>query len=96
MATEDRPSEHCSLETQVDLSAVFDRLSIEHLPFEADRAYVIYDQAILKVVVNDGQLTAASAFETECWDTPNASPDAVLTSFLNTVIAATSSDRDVW
>jgi hypothetical protein len=93
MSTEDRPSEHCSLDTQVDLSRVFDRLGIEQLPYEADRAYVIYEQAILKVIVSDGQLTAAAAFETECWDTPNVSPDAVLTSFLETVVTATSSDR---
>jgi hypothetical protein len=93
MSTEERPSQHCRLAEQADLSGVFDAIEIEHLPFETDRAYVIYDQAILKLIVTDGQLTAARAFEAECWDAPVAGPDAVLTSFCDEVVAATDDAR---
>jgi hypothetical protein len=93
MATEDRPSHHCRLAEPADLARVFDAIEIEHLPFETDRTYVIYDQAILKLIVSDGQLTAARAFEAECWDAPAAGPDAVLTSFRDEVVAAIDDDR---
>jgi hypothetical protein len=93
MPTEDRPSQHCRLADQADLARVFDAIEIEHLPFETDRAYVIYDQAILKLIVTDGQLTAARAFEAECWDAPADGPDAVLTSFRDEVVAAIDGDR---
>lgn len=93
MSTEDRPSQHCQLTTQADLSRVFEALEIEHLPFETDRTYVIYSQAVLKLIVTDGQLTAARAFEAECWDAPAAGADAVLTSFRDEIVAATDDAR---
>jgi hypothetical protein len=93
MATEDRPSHHCRLAEPADLSRVFDAIEIEHLPFETDQTYVIYDHAILKLIVTDGQLTAARAFEAECWDAPTDGPDTVLTSFRDEVVAAIDSDR---
>jgi hypothetical protein len=95
MTTDDRPSQHCRLTTQADLSRVFDALEIEHLPFDTDRTYVIYDQAVLKLIVTDGQLTAAQAFDAECWDASAAGPDAVLTGFRDEVLTAIDGDRDV-
>lgn len=92
METEDRPSKHCSLDTQVDLSRVLDRRGIEHLPFDADRTYVIFKQAVLKVVVTDGNLMEAASFDTECWDAQAGHPDTVLASFCDTVVAATNND----
>lgn len=95
MTTDDRPSHHCQLATQADLSSVFDDLEIEHLPFDADRTYVIYDRAVFKLIVTNGQLTTARAFDTECWDAPAADPDAILTTFCDEILAATDSDRHV-
>lgn len=74
---------------------MFDAIEIEHLPFETDRAYVIYDHAILKLIVTDGQLTAARAFEAECWDAPAAESDAVLTAFRDEILAAIDDDRSL-
>jgi hypothetical protein len=93
METEDRPSKHCSLDTQVNLSRVLGRRGIEHLPFDADRTYVIFEQAVLKVLVTEGDLTEAAAFDIECWDAKVGHPDTVLTSFRDTVVAATNNDR---
>jgi hypothetical protein len=95
MSTEDRPSQHCRLAEQADLSRVFDAIEIEHLPFETDRTYVIYDQAILKLIVTDGQLTAARAFDAECWDAPADGPDAVLTAFCDEVVTSINDDHHV-
>jgi hypothetical protein len=93
MPTEERPSQYCRLADQADLASVFDAIEIEHLPFETDRTYVIYGQAVLKLIVTDGQLTAAQAFKAECWDAPAAGPDAILTSFRDEVVAAIDGDR---
>jgi hypothetical protein len=68
-------------------------IDIEHLPFEGDRTYVIYGQAILKLIVTDGRLSEARAIDIECWDTPRDDPDAVLAAFRDEVQTAIERER---
>jgi hypothetical protein len=95
MPTTDLPSKHCELVEQADLSGALDALGVESLPFEEDRAYVIYGQAILKLIVTEGQLSGAQAFDIECWDTPDDGPEAVLAAFRDEVQTAINDNRSV-
>lgn len=85
MPSSSRPTKHCDLVEQTDLSAVFDAIEIEHLPFKDDRTYVIYGQAVLKLIVTDGELSEARAFDIECWDAPSDGPIPVMAAFIDEV-----------
>jgi hypothetical protein len=77
----------------VDLRAALDAAAIEYLDVDEHRTVVIYQQAILMVIATDGQASAARSFDVELWEEPahdpNRDPEALLTSFLDDMLATT-------
>ncbi|UTF55840.1 hypothetical protein [Natronosalvus rutilus] len=99
MMGEDEPVEHCTLAESENLFEALAAAEIEHLDVDEHRTIVIYHQAILMVIVTEGQATAAQAFDVEFWKgPPNASspdPGEFLTTFLEELIATTEVSRSV-
>jgi hypothetical protein len=69
----------------IDLASVLDAHRIEHLAVDEQRPFVLYQHAILNLVVTDGTLSTAQAVTVECWEfsrqTVDPEPEAVLIAF---------------
>jgi hypothetical protein len=78
------------LSERADLTAALDAAAIEHIEVNEQRTVVIYRNAILRLLVTEGQLTAARTFAIELWERPDDSdgdPTRLLTSFVDDVLA---------
>ena len=97
MTGEDEPVKHCTLSDPVDLCAALDAAAIEYLDVDEHRTVVIYQQAILMVIATEGKASAARSFDVELWEEPAHDPDrdpeALLTAFLDDLVATTDSTR---
>lgn len=97
MTGEDEPTQHCQLTKQVDLITALDAAAIEHLDIDEHRTVVIYQSAILMLIVTEGQATAAREFDVELWKSPvhdpDRDPDDLLTAFIDELLAATNTTR---
>lgn len=87
MTVDDKPVQHYLLDEPADLRTVLERAGVEYLDIDTDRTIVIYQQAILMLVVTEGQATAAREFDVEFWkespDDFNHDPEELLTTFIN-------------
>jgi hypothetical protein len=97
MTDEDEPVQHCELAEQVDLLSALEAAAIDHLEVDEHRAIVIYQHAILMVIVTEGPVTSAQAFDIELWNPPahdpDRDPDALLTSFIDELVTTTDTTR---
>ena len=59
----------------IDLRAALDAAAIEYLDVDDHRTIIIYQSAILMVIVTEGEATAAQSFDIEFWKAPPNSPD---------------------
>ena len=73
--SEDEPVQHCTVDGQANLRAALDAAAIEYLDVDDHRTIVIYQSAILMVIVTEGEATAAQSFDIEFWKAPPNSPD---------------------
>lgn len=97
MTDEDEPAQHCELVEKVDLLSALKAAAIDHLKVDEHRAIVIYQHAILMVIVTEGLVTSAQAFDVELWNPPahdpEHDPDALLTAFIDELVTATGTPR---
>lgn len=88
---------HCAVDKPVDLRAALEAAAIEYLDIDDQRTIVIYQQAILILIVTSGQATAAREFDAELWEEPpggSARGTGTLTSaFLDELLSTTDADR---
>lgn len=70
MSEDGKPVRQCDLPEPADLHTAFDEAGIEHLDVDDERTVVIYLSAVLEVIVDEGQLTDATAFTVELWEPP--------------------------
>lgn len=91
MMSDDPPARHWTWDEVTDLEHVLDQRGIEHLDVNESRTFVLYRNAILNLVVTDGELAAARAVTVECWEASQRStdpgPEEVLTVFCEKVRA---------
>ena len=73
--SEDEPVQHCTVDGQANLRAALDAAAIEYLDVDDHRTIIIYQSAILMVIVTEGEATAAQSFDIEFWKAPLNSPD---------------------
>lgn len=94
---EDEPIRHCTVDEPADLRSALDAAAIEHLDIDDHRTIVIYQSAILMVIVTEGKATAARAFDVEFWKEPPNSPahdpDKLLTAFIEELVTTTDRTR---
>jgi len=97
MSDEDEPVQHCKLTVQTDIVTALESTEIDHLSVDDHRIIVIYQQAILMLIVMDGQTTATRTFDVELWNPPandpDRDPDEILTAFVTEVVAAADTTR---
>ena len=72
---EDEPVRHCTVDGPANLRAALDAAAIEYLDVDDHRTIIIYQSAILMVIVTEGEATAAQSFDIEFWKAPSDSPD---------------------
>mgnify|MGYP006310555343 CR=1 FL=1 len=93
MTDGNEPAQHCELAEHVDLLSALEAAAIDHLEVDEHRAIVIYQRAILMIVVTDSLVTSAQAFDVELWNPPthdpNRDPDDLLTSFIEELVMTT-------
>ena len=73
--SEDEPVRHCTVDGPTNLRAALDAAAIEYLDVDDHRTIIIYQSAILMVIVTEGEATAAQSFDIEFWKAPPNSPD---------------------
>ena len=73
--SEDEPVWHCTVDGPANLRATLDAAAIEYLDVDDHRTIIIYQSAILMVIVTEGEATAAQSFDIEFWKAPPNSPD---------------------
>ena len=56
--TGDEPTQHCEVAASIDLEGTLSRAGIEHLEVDEQRTVVIYQTAILMLIVREGEATA--------------------------------------
>ncbi|MFC7157765.1 hypothetical protein ACFQPA_20280 [Halomarina halobia] len=92
--TGDEPVQHCEVATPIDLEGALSRAGIEHLEVDEQRTVVIYQTAILMLIVTEGEPTATQRFDVELWkepaDAPDHDPEDLLSTFLDELLAATN------
>jgi hypothetical protein len=97
MTDQDEPVQHCTVDEPVDLRTALEAAAIEYLDVDEQRTIVIYQHAILMVIVTAGQATAAREFDVELWeeppDGPPRDPDDLLTAFLEELLTTTDAVR---
>ncbi|WP_135305507.1 hypothetical protein [Haloarcula amylovorans] len=97
MPDDEAPVRHCTLPEPTNLREILERAGIEHLDVDEERTVVIYQQAILKVIATDGQITATQEIDVELWEAAPRStapdPDSVLTAFTDELVDATDTPR---
>lgn len=97
MTGEDEPVQHCTVSEPADLRTALETAVIEFLDVDDQRMIVIYQQAILMVIVTKGQTTAAREFDVELWKDPPYDPtrdsNDLLTGFINELLATTNTTR---
>ncbi|WP_435197668.1 hypothetical protein [Natronomonas sp. EA1] len=93
MTGDNEVAQHCTLAEQADLLTALDAAAIEHLEVDEHRTIVIYQSAIIMVIVTEGRATVARAFDVELWKEPVNNPDRdlddLLTAFLDELLATT-------
>jgi hypothetical protein len=72
--SEDEPVRHCTVDGPTNLRAALDAAAIEYLDVDDHRTIIIYQSAILMVIVTEGEATAAQSFDIEFWKAPPNSP----------------------
>lgn len=96
MLGEDPPSRHCMLTEQVDLCTALDAAAIEHLVVNTEQTFVIYGEAVLKLIVTTGTLSEARAFTVECREfsrrVSDPNPEAVLSTLCDELVDITDTD----
>lgn len=94
---DDAPVQHCTLDEPVDLERALAAAGIEHLDADEHRTIVIYQRAILIVIVTEGQTTAARAFDVQLWEPPadeaTRNPADLLTAFIDELLATTETSH---
>lgn len=97
MTDDGEPVQQCTLNTAVDIPNALEAAAIEYLDVDEYRTIVIYQSAILMVTATEGQATAAEAFDVEFWkeppDDPSPDPEALVTAFIDELLAATDTRR---
>jgi len=97
MAEKDGPVQQCELTDRVNIFTALETAEIDHLGVDDHRVIVIYQRAILMVVVTDGRATAAQAADIELWNPPandpDRNPDELLTAFVAELVAAADTTR---
>lgn len=97
MTGETELAHHCELAEQTNLLAALETAAIEHLDVDDHRTIVIYQNAILMLIVTDGLTTLARAFDVELWSPPahdpDRDPDDLLTAFIQQLVATTDTTR---
>ncbi len=65
MSEKDEPVQHSELTEQANIFTALETADIDHLGVDDRRVIVIYQQAILMIIVTDGRATAARAVDVE-------------------------------
>ena len=73
--SEDEPVRHCTVDGPANIRAALDAAAIEYLDVDDHRTIIIYQSAILMVIVTEGEATAAQSFDIEFWKASPSSPD---------------------
>ncbi|NKE38108.1 hypothetical protein GWG54_20475 [Natronococcus sp. JC468] len=95
MPTDTGSTQEYTFSTPVDLLSTLEALNIQYLDIDEIRTLVIYQTAILNLVVLDGELSAASRVELEVYEDPrqdfslesDEKEKTVLASFLDQLVS---------
>ncbi|MFC7157635.1 hypothetical protein ACFQPA_19595 [Halomarina halobia] len=97
MTGDEEPTQHCDVSAPIDLEGVLSRAGIEHLEVDEQRTVVIYQTAILMLIVIEGEATATQRFDVELWkepaDVPDRDPADLFSTFLDDLLTAADSPR---
>ena len=97
MTDEDELVHHCTVDEPVDIPAALEAAAIEYLDVDDQRTIVIYQHAILMVIASEGRATGTREFTVELWEEPPDAlprdPDALVTAFLDELLATTDTIR---
>ena len=95
--SEDEPVRHCTVDGPANLRAALDAAAIEYLDVDDHRTIIIYQSAILMVIVTEGEATAAQSFDIEFWkappDSPDHDPDVLFAAFIEELMTIVDRTR---